>query len=50
MALLYGETSEYALAADRMKHYLELMPNSPDAAAARDKIVIWEDKAANGKQ
>jgi predicted TPR repeat methyltransferase len=50
LALLYGETSEYALAADRMKHYLELMPNSPDAAAARDKIVIWEDKAANGKQ
>jgi hypothetical protein len=45
LALLYGETGEYALAADRMKHYLELMPNSPDAAAARDNIVIWEDKA-----
>ena len=46
LALLYGETGEYALAADRMKHYLELLPNSPDAAAARDKIVIWEDKAS----
>jgi tetratricopeptide (TPR) repeat protein len=46
LALLYGETGEFALAADRMKHYLELMPNSPDAPAARDKIVIWEDKAS----
>ena len=46
LALLYGETGEFALAADRMKHYLELMPNSSDAATARDKIVIWEDKAA----
>jgi hypothetical protein len=46
LALLYGETGEFAQAADRMKHYLELMPNSPDASVARDKIVIWEDKAA----
>jgi tetratricopeptide (TPR) repeat protein len=45
LALLYGETHDYAEAADSMKHYLELMPNSPDAQAARDKIVIWEDRA-----
>ena len=49
LALLYAETGEYALAADRMKHYLELMPDSHDAAAARDKIVIWEDKASQAR-
>jgi hypothetical protein len=48
LALLYAETGEYAAAAASIKNYLELMPNSPDAPAARDKIVIWEDKA--GKQ
>jgi hypothetical protein len=47
LALLYGETEEFAKASDRMKHYLELMPNSPDTQAAKDKIVIWEDKEAN---
>ena len=46
LALLYGETGAYAQAADRMKHYLELAPDSPDSASARDKIIIWEDKAA----
>jgi tetratricopeptide (TPR) repeat protein len=47
LALLYGETGSYAQASDRMKHYLELMPDSPDAPSARDKIVIWDDKAAH---
>jgi hypothetical protein len=45
LALLYAETSDYSAAAASMKNYLELMPNSTDAAAARDKIVLWEDKA-----
>jgi hypothetical protein len=45
LAALYAETGDYAYAVDRMKHYLELMPDSPDADAARDSIVIWEDKA-----
>jgi tetratricopeptide (TPR) repeat protein len=49
LALLYAEAGEFALAADSMKHYLELMPNSPDAAAARDKVVIWEDKASKAR-
>jgi tetratricopeptide (TPR) repeat protein len=48
LAALYAETGEYASAAISMKNYLELMPNSLDAPAARDKIVIWEDRA--GKQ
>jgi hypothetical protein len=46
LAALYAETGEYASAVASMKNYLELMPNSSDAAAARDKIVVWEDKAA----
>ena len=50
LALLYGETGDYSAAAASMKNYLALMPDSPDAPAARDKIVIWEDKAAKGKQ
>jgi hypothetical protein len=45
LALLYGETGNFRKAADRMKHYLELLPDSPDAVAAHDKIIIWEDKA-----
>jgi hypothetical protein len=46
LGLLYAETGSYAYAADRMKHYLELMPNAPDSPTARDKVIIWEDKAA----
>jgi hypothetical protein len=46
LALLYAESGQYALAADRMKHYLELMPNASDSAAARDKVIVWEDKAS----
>lgn len=44
-ALLYGELGEFGAASDCMKHYLELEPNAPDAQAARDKLVIWEEKA-----
>lgn len=46
-ALLYAELGEYGYAADRMRRYLELMPDAPDAQAAREKIIIWEDKARN---
>jgi hypothetical protein len=28
-----------------MRHYLVLMPDAPDAKAAREKVIIWEDKA-----
>jgi len=44
-ALLYSELGEFTCAADRMKHYLELMPDAPDAKAARAKVLIWEEKA-----
>lgn len=44
-ALLYAEFQEYGSAANRMKHYLLLVPDAPDAKAAREKTIIWEDKA-----
>lgn len=53
LALALGEQSGaeqvylsyYALAAHYMKRYLLLVPDSPDAQAAQEKIIIWEDKA-----
>jgi hypothetical protein len=27
-----------------MKLYLELMPDAPDARAAKDSVIVWEDK------
>jgi tetratricopeptide (TPR) repeat protein len=46
LALIYAEQNDYADACDRMQHYLELVPDAPDAKDAREQIVIWEDKAA----
>jgi hypothetical protein len=45
LALIYAEQNDYADAADRMKHYLELVPDAPDAKSAREQIIIWEDKS-----
>ena len=44
-ALLYGELGEYEYAANRMRHYLVLMPDASDAKAAREKVIVWEEKA-----
>jgi tetratricopeptide (TPR) repeat protein len=46
LALIYAEQKNYADAVDRMKHYLELVPDAPDAQDARTQMIIWEDKAA----
>jgi hypothetical protein len=46
LALIYAEQNNYADATDRMKHYLELVPDAPDAKDAREQMIIWEDKAA----
>lgn len=46
LALIYAELKNYADATDRMKHYLELVPDAPDANDARTQMIIWEDKAA----
>lgn len=44
LATLAGEKKLYAVAVLHMKEYLELVPNSPDAAAAADSVIIWKDK------
>jgi tetratricopeptide (TPR) repeat protein len=44
VATLAGEKKYYELAVMHMKEYLELVPNSPDAQAAEDSIIIWHDK------
>jgi hypothetical protein len=45
LGMLYASKNDFAQAADRMKHYLELAPDAPDAQAAHTNIIIWEDKA-----
>jgi len=44
VALLYGEMREYRNAELHMKRYLELVPDAPDAQAARDQMMIWQSK------
>ena len=44
LATLAGEKRLYAVAVFHMKEYLELVPDSPDAQAAKDSVIIWRDK------
>jgi hypothetical protein len=44
-AILRGELQDYLMAAFHMKCYLELVPDAPNAKAAREKIYLWEGKA-----
>lgn len=44
VALLCGETDDYASAVEHMQHYLELVPDAKNAEGAKDKIIIWKDK------
>jgi len=44
-ALLMGELGYYSEAIRHMQAYVELVPEAPDAQAARDQIVIWGVKA-----
>ena len=44
LATLAGEKKYYELAVLHMKEYLELVPDSSDAQAAKDSIIIWRDK------
>ena len=44
VALLYGEMKEYRDAELHMKRYLELVPDAPDAQAARDQMMIWQSR------
>lgn len=43
-ALLYEALGEWTYAIDRMRKYLELMPDAPDVKAANEKIIIWTEK------
>jgi hypothetical protein len=48
LAMLAGEIGSclgYLIAAHQMKEYLELMPDAADSRAAKDIIIIWEDRA-----
>jgi hypothetical protein len=45
LAMIYAAQNNYTDALDAMKHYLELVPDAPDAQAAREQMIIWEDKA-----
>ena len=44
-ALLCEALKDYGCAADRMRHFLELLPSSREAAAAREKLVLWQELA-----
>lgn len=44
LAMLAGEKKMYDIAVQHMTEYLELTPDSPDAQAARDSVIIWKDK------
>ena len=44
-ALLLADQHRFAEAITKMKGFLEVAPNSPDARAAQDKIYEWELKA-----
>ena len=49
LGMLYAEQKDFATAVDRMKHYLELVPDAPDAQNARTQMIIWEDKASQSE-
>jgi tetratricopeptide (TPR) repeat protein len=48
-ALIAAELGDFANAVDHMQSYLELVPNAPDAQAARDQLTIWQHKAGQQK-
>ena len=49
-ALIAAELDRYAQAAEHMGHYLELMPDAPDAQKARDRMAVWKYKAEQQKK
>lgn len=42
---LQGQGHYYMGAYNSLRHYLYLAPDAPDAAALRDQLIIWRDKA-----
>ncbi len=49
-ALIAGEMGYYGDAVEHMQSYLELVPDAPDAQAARDQIGMWQYKAGQQTQ
>jgi len=47
LATLAGEQKDYDTAILHMKEYLELVPDSPDAQAAKDSVIIWRDRISS---
>ena len=45
LALLYEATQEWQEAVRYMRRFLILEPNSREAPAARDKLILWEERA-----
>jgi tetratricopeptide (TPR) repeat protein len=43
-ALMLAEIHYYDEAIDEMKKYVKLVPDSPDARAAQDKVYEWEGR------
>ena len=43
-ALVYGEQQDYDDAIYSMRHYLILLPDAPDAATAKEKLLLWKAK------
>jgi hypothetical protein len=48
-ALIAAELGDYTDAAEHMQSYLELLPNAPDAQAARDQLDLWQLKSKEQK-
>ncbi len=48
-ALVASELGIYDAAAEYMQNYLELVPDAPDAQAARDQMEMWKVKAKEKK-
>lgn len=44
VALLHAELGDFFFAVGNMLRYLELVPDASDAQAARDKMIIWQNK------
>jgi hypothetical protein len=45
VAPLYAEQKNWVSAVRYMRRYLALVPDGPDSTAAREKLIVWEDKA-----
>ena len=50
VAMVDGEFGDYFDAVRHMRRFLELVPEDADAKVARNKVIVWEDKAHQRRQ